>query len=172
MRTIVAAIVLSLTIPAVARAESTLPLLPMPASVIEHSGSFVVADAGIAVADEGALAVAGRLRSLLERTGGPALSLTARGRIRFERDPKITGAESYRLVVTPAGATVSASTDAGLYYGAETLWQLIAASTDGRIPAVTIDDAPARSEEHTSELQSLMRTSYAVFCLKKKINNT
>src|SRR3546814_2212718 len=27
-----------------------------------------------------------------------------------------------------------------------------------------------RSEEHTSELQSLMRTSYAVFCLKKKKN--
>src|SRR3546814_8685560 len=27
-----------------------------------------------------------------------------------------------------------------------------------------------RSEEHTSELQSLMRTSYAVFCLKKKQN--
>src|SRR3546814_5238217 len=27
-----------------------------------------------------------------------------------------------------------------------------------------------RSEEHTSELQSLMRTSYAVFCLKKKTN--
>src|SRR3546814_5144379 len=31
--------------------------------------------------------------------------------------------------------------------------------------------APAdRSEEHTSELQSLMRISYAVFCLKKKMN--
>src|SRR3546814_3944785 len=29
-----------------------------------------------------------------------------------------------------------------------------------------------RSEEHTSELQSLMRISYAVFCLKKKINMT
>src|SRR3546814_4815991 len=29
-----------------------------------------------------------------------------------------------------------------------------------------------RSEEHTSELQSLMRISYAVFCLKKKIRNT
>src|SRR3546814_9559547 len=28
-----------------------------------------------------------------------------------------------------------------------------------------------RSEEHTSELQSLMRNSYAVFCLKKKKNN-
>src|SRR3546814_8649437 len=32
--------------------------------------------------------------------------------------------------------------------------------------------ALARSEEHTSELQSLMRISYAVFCLKKKKNNT
>src|SRR3546814_8285634 len=32
-------------------------------------------------------------------------------------------------------------------------------------------DGPSRSEEHTSELQSLMRISYAVFCLKKKKNN-
>src|SRR3546814_1293430 len=30
------------------------------------------------------------------------------------------------------------------------------------------DERGLRSEEHTSELQSLMRTSYAVFCLKKK----
>src|SRR3546814_3048388 len=32
--------------------------------------------------------------------------------------------------------------------------------------------SPTRSEEHTSELQSLMRISYAVFCLKKKIRLT
>src|SRR3546814_8993725 len=32
-------------------------------------------------------------------------------------------------------------------------------------------DAELRSEEHTSELQSLMRNSYAVFCLKKKKQN-
>src|SRR3546814_3754242 len=32
------------------------------------------------------------------------------------------------------------------------------------------DDRDQRSEEHTSELQSLMRISYAVFCLKKKKN--
>src|SRR3546814_10595851 len=47
------------------------------------------------------------------------------------------------------------------------------------VPAVVVGPAPAfqnrehlrregRSEEHTSELQSLMRISYAVFCLKKK----
>src|SRR3546814_8259638 len=35
---------------------------------------------------------------------------------------------------------------------------------------VPVDRAGERSEEHTSELQSLMRISYAVFCLKKKTN--
>src|SRR3546814_3991966 len=34
------------------------------------------------------------------------------------------------------------------------------------------DESPTRSEEHTSELQSLMRISYAVFCLKKKKHKT
>src|SRR3546814_5753889 len=37
--------------------------------------------------------------------------------------------------------------------------------------AITSAAVPIRSEEHTSELQSLMRISYAVFCLKKKIQN-
>src|SRR3546814_6645800 len=37
-----------------------------------------------------------------------------------------------------------------------------------RQPWLCIDRSRQRSEEHTSELQSLMRISYAVFCLKKK----
>src|SRR3546814_3595134 len=50
---------------------------------------------------------------------------------------------------------------------AVTLKQGIAKTLREKVPGVT-----ARSEEHTSDLQSLMRTSYAVFCLKKKtINN-
>src|SRR3546814_7259635 len=36
--------------------------------------------------------------------------------------------------------------------------------------ALGADAGRRRSEEHTSELQSLMRISYAVFCLKKKTN--
>src|SRR3546814_5782162 len=39
------------------------------------------------------------------------------------------------------------------------------------IIAVNLDQKQPRSEEHTSELQSLMRISYAVFCLKKKKQN-
>src|SRR3546814_3332743 len=37
---------------------------------------------------------------------------------------------------------------------------------------VAVQEPRDRSEEHTSELQSLMRISYAVFCLKKKTKNT
>src|SRR3546814_10528963 len=37
---------------------------------------------------------------------------------------------------------------------------------------LALESSPSRSEEHTSELQSLMRNSYAVFCLKKKKNKT
>src|SRR3546814_4826515 len=51
------------------------------------------------------------------------------------------------------------------------------ASSPSSMPATAISRgkniaASTRSEEHTSELQSLMRISYAVFCLKKKTTNT
>src|SRR3546814_5015024 len=42
---------------------------------------------------------------------------------------------------------------------------------DVQFPAGLDDRRRDRSEEHTSELQSLMRSSYAVFCLKKKHEN-
>src|SRR3546814_4357860 len=43
-----------------------------------------------------------------------------------------------------------------------------AARPRAQVPAECRRGAAHRSEEHTSELQSLMRISYAVFCLKKK----
>src|SRR3546814_7070187 len=65
----------------------------------------------------------------------------------------------------------------GLYHLA---WQLdtideLAAARDalqdaGAFTGQSSHGATKRSEEHTSELQSLMRISYAVFCLKKKKN--
>src|SRR3546814_2978475 len=42
---------------------------------------------------------------------------------------------------------------------------------DGAVDVLALN-GEARSEEHTSELQSLMRISYAVFCLKKKNKST
>src|SRR3546814_8148577 len=62
-------------------------------------------------------------------------------------------------------------------WGAKTIlgirWQLKGAENFPDGPAILLSkhqSAWERSEEHTSELQSLMRISYAVFCLKKKNN--
>src|SRR3546814_2165790 len=45
-------------------------------------------------------------------------------------------------------------------------------ATGGELRPSAVPGAAGRSEEHTSELQSLMRISYAVFCLKKKNKRT
>src|SRR3546814_10456625 len=60
-------------------------------------------------------------------------------------------------------ASGSAATSNSLLYATSTPPSI------GRLPQSP--DGQARSEEHTSELQSLMRISYAVFCLKKKQTN-
>src|SRR3546814_7551143 len=49
----------------------------------------------------------------------------------------------------------------------EDVWSPLEATGDADLVLLGRD----RSEEHTSELQSLMRISYAVFCLKKKRSN-
>src|SRR3546814_4390820 len=75
--------------------------------------------------------------------------------------------EIYRLDVLGDDA-------AALPYSLKVLLENLLRKEDG--DTVTVDDVRAlvasqgdgRSEEHTSELQSLMRISYAVFCLKKK----
>src|SRR3546814_9171456 len=49
-------------------------------------------------------------------------------------------------------------------------WRILITPASALVPSAIIPKHVPRSEEHTSELQSLMRISYAVFCLKKKKN--
>src|SRR3546814_6558741 len=58
-------------------------------------------------------------------------------------------------------------TPATLNVGRYAAWKPVFDQTNSRQAALAFN-GDVRSEEHTSELQSLMRTSYAVFCLKKK----
>src|SRR3546814_5707186 len=86
--------------------------------------------------------------------------------------------------VSPTGVVSGASERVDAYAALQALttgpaWQAFEEDRKGRIKSglladfVILDRNPltTRSEEHTSELQSLMRISYAVFCLKKKNNN-
>src|SRR3546814_1648299 len=52
------------------------------------------------------------------------------------------------------------------------LGRIVAQIGEGHVAARGVDRVDERSEEHTSELQSLMSISYAVFCLKKKKQKT
>src|SRR3546814_6556367 len=59
----------------------------------------------------------------------------------------------------------------GVQYVRDTRGLAARSSALGDVGEVAIQPVSERSEEHTSELQSLMRISYAVFCLKKQMTH-
>src|SRR3546814_2579161 len=105
----------------------------------------------------------------------------------IRRPPRSTRTDTlfpYTTLFRSASASISADT------GSSVIWRLRFQQNEGRFPqspraasrqsdrfrtisrdcgGQSLLQPPLRSEEHTSELQSLMRISYAVFCLKKKI---
>ena len=126
-------------------AAAQLPrLLPVPAEMHAGQGALSIGpDAAILVpkGDAGARNAANRLADLVRTSRGIELRQVpeaAGAAIRFVRTA--TGKpESYRLTIAPKGATIAAGDDAGLLYGAVTLWQAMT-QDDGR-GAVTL---PAR----------------------------
>src|SRR3546814_6227487 len=70
-------------------------------------------------------------------------------------------------------AYVEAMADAGIEPSQiDAAWQSVGFDAMNVGPSGIPAAIALRSEEHTSELQSLMRISYAVFCLKQKINKS
>src|SRR3546814_1830278 len=97
----------------------------------------------------------------------------------FRSLSSLVGLEIRPRRMREAAAMWRAVTDAVGVSGRDALWDypdLMPTSDDiddparlvARLTAQARGEEPQRSEEHTSELQSLMRISYAVFCLKKK----
>jgi hexosaminidase len=124
------------------------PLIPWPAKVVMGSGSLD-ASGRMSLVRQGALTDADpsviRLREVLGTVPGNELVSrrdTSRPSIALVLDAAYhdpTG-EGYRLAVTERAVTIRARREAGLFYGVETLRQLI--RPDGTIPAITIVDAP------------------------------
>ncbi len=130
-------------------------LIPQPASMQIGTGVFVV-DAETAVSAEGnaALRVAERFNGFLVAAGRTPLRVLAyprdeRGQIdhaiHFRLDASSgTGPEGYALEIDAHSIDVAARSEAGLFYGAVTLWQLLAQGETSRVllPALHIEDAP------------------------------
>jgi hexosaminidase len=133
-------------------AQEPLPLVPLPAGVTRLEGVFVLPDNALIVMlgprqDE--MRRLGRFtnEAFRERAGeGPSLrhgGTVRRGNIVLRVADPLTGdgaREGYQLLVTPESIVVSAAAHAGLFYGIQTLRQLI--RPDGSVPAVRIDDRP------------------------------
>lgn len=126
-------------------------VIPLPAEVELRSGWFRVDSRVVMLVppgDRDADAAAHRLAALWRRTNGLTLPVrnraarTAMATIEFRRRSGFAP-EAYGIEVTPQRITVSASSSAGLYYGAVTLWQLLPPGSTAQIPAQTIRDAPS-----------------------------
>jgi hexosaminidase len=129
-------------------------VIPLPAEIVQGAGSFNVSRATMVRVPPGDVDAGNAARYLVElwtRTNGLTLPLgvSASGSgaahtdgIEFRRRSGLKP-EAYELTVTPHRISVAASSAAGLFYGAVTLWQLLPAGGDGgSIPAQTIRDAP------------------------------
>src|SRR3546814_4363319 len=84
------------------------------------------------------------------------------------RDPPVITLNSPAGSPASSASAASASAEKGVSLAGFRTTAQPAASAGAILRVIMADGKFQRSEEHTSELQSLMRISYAVFCLKKK----
>ncbi len=137
-----------LLLPGAATAQSPLPLIPWPRALVQDTGSVALArtirvDAKNARALQQLRAYAADLiQSEIGwrpvTTTSPAAGLT----LRLRAPDSILGAEGYRIWTQPGGVVVEAPTEAGLFYGLQTVRQLLHAGAPGTVPRVQISDSP------------------------------
>ncbi|HEY1604855.1 MAG TPA: family 20 glycosylhydrolase [Allosphingosinicella sp.] len=124
-------------------------ILPRPAAIVEKPGPAIrFADRVFVMTaprDAEARDAARILADFLRKSGGPRLVPAARihgaPAIRFVRRPGFAP-EGYALDIKGGGATIIASSRAGLLYGAISLWQLMTGAPRGRLPRLHVEDQP------------------------------
>lgn len=131
-------------------------IIPAPQSLVEGQGHYVLsASTSVTYVGQEGSEVAKFFVDKVNaatRFGLTAKAGTSDTGIRFVLDAKVEGAEAYVLKVTGQGAEIKASTTDGLFYGMQTLLQLLPPEveqvgsacriTGWEIPAVEIEDAP------------------------------
>lgn len=132
-------------------AATTVDVIPRPLSVVAGTGTGVRIDPAIAIVvppgDAGSARAAQELITLLGNRAGKATVAGQGDAVIFARGDVAGGREAYRLTIADHRATITAATDAGLLYGAVTLWQLATAAGQPAtgpvdLAPLTIVDAP------------------------------
>jgi hexosaminidase len=126
----------------------TLSIIPMPVSLVMGEGQFILnAETPLHIAP-GAERVGQQVRDWLRRVVGGG-NLSGTGGIHLVLVPDVAdGDEGYRLEVTQEVIRIQARTEAGLFYGLQSLRQLLPPDAEQvkrvehRIPALRIEDAP------------------------------
>jgi len=122
-------------------------VIPMPRSVEYHSGNFVISPETKFYTN---LSAESRqaLTDYLEGTslGSVPFAESATGNNGIELDlcdsSIVTGNEAYRIEIDKKGVRLSANTETGIFYGLQTLLQLLNNGDNKTLPALTINDSP------------------------------
>jgi hexosaminidase len=155
------------------QAVAEITIIPKPQQMETGEGSYHLdAKTGID-APEGARAaeIAFFLREAIHAQTGIELSRSPHAHgIELAIDPTVKGEEAYRLVVTSRGVIIQASSDKGLFWGVQTLRQLLPLqrASSVQIPAVHIEDAPAFG--YRGFMLDVGRHFYPVSFIKKQLD--
>jgi hexosaminidase len=117
-------------------------LIPMPAAITPHEGEFRITPGTIVEARGKAAGTAAFVAKALDLKAGSRGS--SKIRLQLADKSSFSGPEAYRLSVTPREIRIEASDSRGLFYGAQTLVQLIEKDGAGsrKVAAVEIKDSP------------------------------
>ncbi|GLQ98918.1 glycoside hydrolase family 20 protein [Dyella mobilis] len=154
-------------------AIAEITIIPEPQHLQAGEGSYSLdANTGIdAPNDSRAREISSFLRdAVLEQTGIHLATGPHAHGIELAIDPSVKGEEAYRLSVTTRGVIIQASTDKGLFWGVQTLRQLLPLQhgSPALIPVVQIDDAPAFA--YRGFMLDVGRHFYPVSFIKKQID--
>ncbi|MEO8778214.1 MAG: family 20 glycosylhydrolase [Rhodanobacter sp.] len=148
-------------------------VIPKPQQMTLGTGSYPLDSHTriTAPADPRAREIANFLRAAIREQTGIAVSAAAATHdIELRIDPSVRGDEAYRLAVTPQRVTITAATDRGLFWGVQTLRQLLPSGKNRlvQIPAVHIGDAPAHA--YRGVMLDVARHFYPVSFIEKQLD--
>ncbi len=123
-------------------------IIPKPTQLVATGDTFTLKANTVIVANKAARAKASQLAAALRTATGLTLPLQDEAdapAIQLTHNPALAtelGHEGYRLNVSANGVEIEAAGEAGLFYGGQTLLQLLPTQGEGHLPGVQITDVP------------------------------